>query len=180
MTANQGTDTFTIIQAIRNLLQVTTQLDDRHVRLWYGPSRPQSGADEFVWLRYLRSDLDESPGPVIYGNKFIVLCEIHLAVRSFADEAQVDERRATIYHGLEFRIINTFQNRNLFPSYDLPTSTMSWVQPVPTSKLAPLSVSTMLLKSVPVPDKTQKEEGTVESQWELSVPSVLALNLPDS
>jgi hypothetical protein len=188
MTANQGVKFWDLLLALKNLLQLTTQLDDRHVIMWFGPTRPAlAGADVYVWFRPTIDALNESTGPVQFGNMADCNFEIHLATRSFIDESQVDERRAKDFYDIYWKIVLTFQNRNLFAKYIEPKPLKvvgglnvpsEWVQPVPDPKTAPLSVETMLLKSLPVPDKTQKEEGTIESQWQLTVPTVLALTIP--
>lgn len=189
MTATQGVKFWDVLLALKNLLQLTTQLDDRHVIMWFGPSRPAlAGADVYVWFRPTIDVLDESKGPVQYGNKAECNFEIHLVYRNFIDESQVDQRRAQEFYDYYWKIILTFQNRNLFDKYSQPLIVREsggqfvpspWVQPVPDSKTAPMTVgATMTLKSLPVPDKTQKEEGTIESAWQLTVPTVVALTIP--
>lgn len=188
MTTTQGQKFWDLLAALKNLLQLATQLDDRHVIMWFGPSRPAlAGADVYIWFRPTVDTPADSTGPVQYGNKVECNFEIHLATRSFIDESQVDERKAKDYYDYYWKVVLTLQNRNLFAKYTQPPplkivsgvySPSPWVQPVPDPKTAPLSVDTMLLKSLPVPDKTQKEEGTIESQWQLTVPTVLALTIP--
>ncbi len=179
MTATQGIKFWTLVGAVRNLLQLATGLDDRHVRMWFGDVRPHNqGSDYFVWFRPLLDDVDLSPGPVRYGNKVNCQFEIHLVTRSFADESQIDERRAVNFHDLYWQVVLTFQNRNIFLNYITPTPG-PWAEPTPVPAVAPLSVgSLMALKSLPVPSTTQKEEGVIESRWQLTVPTVLALNVP--
>lgn len=178
MTAVQGVDFWTLLTAVGTLLKAATGLDDRHVRMWFGDSRPHNqGSDVFVWFRPVLDTPDDSPGPVQYGNKVECKFEIHLVTRNFADQSQIDVRRAQIYYTYYWQIVLTFQNRNIFPAYNAPIPG-PWTQPVPVGDNPPYSVGTMLLKSLPVPTKTQREEGVIESRMELTIPTVLALTVP--
>lgn len=178
MTAVQGNQFITVLNAVGNLLKFATLLQPRYVRLWMGPGRPQlEGKDVYVWYKPTEDVLSSSEGPVQYGNRADMNFEIHLATRSFADQSQIDERRAVIYYTYYWQVVMSFQNRNLFANYSAPVLPNPWSQPVPVAAPS-LSVGTMLLTSLPVSEKTQKEEGTIESAWRLKVPMVLALTVP--
>lgn len=184
MKSVQGVEFFDVIFALKNLLQLTAQLPERLVVVWFGNDRPAlEGKDVMIWFRPLTDVLDPSPGPQEYGNRADCMFEVHLVTRSFADHAQVDERRAKEYYDYYWRIILTLQNRNLFAKYIKPLSiddnilnaSLPWEQPVPDPSKPPLTVGTMLMTALPVSEKTQREEGTMESRWQVKVPVVLAL-----
>ncbi len=179
--ATQGVSVWKLIEAMRNYLMLVSGLGERQVRLWLQPTRPQlSGADMFLWFRPTLDQVNKSVGPGRWGNRSDFKVDVHLVTRTFIDEAQVDERRAATFYDTYFRLESAFQGKNLFTLYNLPTLVKDvWFPPEPVKKGAGmLTVEPMYLEPIPVPDRTQKEEGSLETAFTVVLPVVLALTVP--
>lgn len=180
-TANQGVSVWSLINGLKNYLMLVSELGERNVRLWLQPTRPQlSGADTFIWYRPTLDEVDKAIGPSRWGNRTNFKVDVHLVTRTFIDEAQVDERRAEAFYTIYFKLESAFQGKNLFTQYNIPTVVNGvWFPPEPPPKGAGmLTVEPMFLSPIPVPDRTQKEEGSLETAFTVNLPAVLALTVP--
>lgn len=177
--ANQGINPWTLMGIIQEYIVLVTSLDIRSVRLWLSSTRPHlSGSDYYIWFRPLSDKPSKSIGPGRWGNRSDLQIEIHVLARNFADTAQIDERRSKAFYELYWKLEQAFQGRNLFTKYILSTITSIWHPPEAGKGVGPLTIEPMYLQDLPVPDKTQKEEGTLEAAFVVVLPVVLALTVP--
>lgn len=177
--AIQGINPWDLVCAFRTYVQLTADLDARHCRIWFGSTRPHlQGSDFFIWFRPASDTPDRSPGPGRWGNRSGVIMELHLVMRHFDDESQIDERKGIRFYTTHWKLEQALQNLNLFDSYDPPPTSGLWYPPQTNSTNQPLTIEPMTLSVLNVPDKTQKEEGTLEAVFAVSLPVVLALTVP--
>jgi len=177
--ATQGINPWNLIASFRNYVMLTTGLAERLVRVWFGDSRPHlNGADFFIWFRPLLEAPDKSLGPGRWGNRSNVRMELHLVYRNFSDQSQIDETRGQTYFVTHWKLQQALQGCNLFDAYTAPPEKGNWYPPQPDSENPPLTVEPMYLEELPVPSKTQKEEGTLEGILNVNLPVVLALTVP--
>lgn len=184
--ANQGVDIIDLITAFSTLLGRTLDLQQsadgsfRDVVFWDHPSRVQdTGRQKMVWFKLGTDGIDTSFGPGRWGNKDEVQFSVGLVTRGFSDGTQRDIRKATFHYLQRKRLIDAIQGHMLFFNYQLqPISPTTWTPPAPEANEIPLTIRPMIIDPAPGPTKTQVEEGTNESTFLVTVPTVILLTLP--
>jgi len=178
--AVQGVDPWKVIEYFRVYLQLVTDLDARHVRMWWGEERPHlQGSDVFVWFRWRNDNTNKSLGPGRWGNRSDMFMEVHLVTRNFSDESQIDEERGKAYFYYYWKLIQSLAGCNLFDTFTPPPTAGDWTPPQPILGLSKaVTVEPMYFTEIPMPTKTQREEGVVESRLGVILPVVLALTVP--
>lgn len=184
MTAVQGQNPWEVTRVFGAYLETILQLQSRYVRMWWGTTRPQiAGSDFFAWYRLATDKPSKAQGQGRWGNRTDLKIEVHWVARQFADESQVDERRAKDFYEGYFKLEQSLQNLNLFDKYAAPLVPPSgeindWFPPQPLPDAIPYTIEPMYLEDLPAPTKTQKEEGTPEVAFMVILPTVLRLTVP--
>lgn len=182
--AIQGVSPFDLFIAVDGYLKAFSGLQERFIMLWQHESiRMIQGAQSMIFYRLDPGEIDQSAGPQRYGNKYNIDLNINIITRSLVDGAQRDFRKMAAHLGLCFRVIDSFQNLNLFSEYVLPKPDAAtagiWrpLAPIDTAKC--LTVGTMLVKQSSFPMKPINEEGTILTSFTIMIPAVLNLSIVD-
>lgn len=176
--ATQGVDPNALIGYLNTYLMKITGFTQRNIVLWCFPSRPSiEGRDEYLWYAPDNEDYDKSEGPVRFGNKYNLKFTVSLCTRTMRDGSQRDTFRLPQHYITRWKLLNSFQNLNLFDSYGEAPTTGQWYPPRPYTTSRPVSVEPMYLDPTPQAKKDQFEEGSITTTFTVVVPAVLALSI---
>ncbi len=176
VTATQGVRPLQLFQAMQSFLQRAAGLQEYQVVMWFGGERPSLDlVEDLIWFSPAPESIEPMAGPGRWGNQFKLSLEVHLQSRNFLDPTQQDYRRTIAHEIYRWRLIDSIQNNNLFEKYVEQDPTKDWTIPVPVEG-PPLTVESMTIGEIRI-DRTQKEEGTIESVLPVTLPAVLSLTL---
>jgi hypothetical protein len=179
--AAQGTDALALLDSLQVYLVALSGLQDRFVVQWHNETRPSiEGRDTYLWYAMTEEVPDKSVGPGRYGNRVNPGVMIHLVTRNMSDGSQRDDRRFRSHFVLRWRVIQAFQNLNLFSKYapqPILQPKQVWQPPQPSNDATALTLEPMYLDAVPPLSKQDQDEATMVSSFRVILPTVLLLTL---
>ncbi len=183
LTATQGVELPDVLTAFEAYVASTAELRAAQVVRWDFPSRANvDGKDDFVWYS-IGSDIPEhAVGMGRFGNRTMVTLNVHYLTRSFLGGSQRDNRRWSIHYVKRWRLYQAFQNLMLFNEYITQPElgpTDIWQPPQPALTAVPLTIEPMILDEIPILDRTDKEEASINTDFRVTLPIVLKLTLSE-
>jgi hypothetical protein len=175
--ATQSFDFADVLDAFQGLLEKATGFPARRVVEWYGDGRPNVDANgPVVWWRWLGEDIDAESGAGRHGMRDGLTVEANVVTRVMADGNHRDRLLGRAHLATVYLVVNALAGRTLHATY---LDVAGDEPPMPEPEADLLTVGTMMVVSLPKPDRPRPEQGCVETRVGIKIPCVLRVTLND-